>query len=70
MMVFGSTAPFPVQDISPWPDFRMPPPGVMLGLAEGQVRRRFLKSHLPFEALPHYERSNTFTSPVTDAMRQ
>ncbi|WP_411291611.1 sulfotransferase domain-containing protein [Sphingorhabdus sp.] len=55
MMVFGSSAPFPVQDSSPWPDFRMPPPGAMLGLAESQQHRRFLKSHLPWDALPHYE---------------
>ena len=55
MMVFGSAAPFPVQDSSPWPDFRMPPTGAMHGLAESQTHRRFLKSHLPFDALPHYE---------------
>ena len=55
MMVFGSAAPFPVQDSSPWPDFRLPPPGAMLGLAESQTHRRFLKSHLPLEALPRYD---------------
>ncbi|QGN53886.1 sulfotransferase domain-containing protein [Novosphingobium sp. Gsoil 351] len=55
MMVFGSAAPFPVQDISPWPDFRMPPPGAMHALAASQTHRRFLKSHLPFDALPHFE---------------
>lgn len=55
MLVFGSAEPFAVQDSSPWPDFRMPPPGAMLGLAESQSHRRFLKSHLPFDALPYYE---------------
>jgi aryl sulfotransferase len=55
MLVFGSADPFPVQDSSPWPDFRMPPPGAMLGLAQSQTHRRFLKSHLPFDALPYYE---------------
>jgi aryl sulfotransferase len=55
MMVFGSAAPFPVQDSSPWPDFRMPPPGAMLGLATSQAHRRFLKSHLPLDALPYHE---------------
>ncbi len=55
MLVFQSDAPFPVQDSSPWPDFRMPPPGVMLELAESQTHRRFLKSHLPYDALPVYE---------------
>ena len=55
MMVFGSATPFPVQDSSPWPDFRLPPPDAMLGLAESQTHRRFLKSHLPLDALPLYE---------------
>jgi aryl sulfotransferase len=55
MLVFGSPAPFAVQDSSPWPDFRAPPPGAARELAEGQTHRRFLKSHLPFDALPKYE---------------
>lgn len=55
MMVFQSTEPFPVQDISPWPDFRMAPPGEMLALASSQAHRRFFKSHLPYDALPIYE---------------
>jgi len=55
MLVFGSDAPFPVQDISPWPDMRLPPPGAMLELAESQSHRRFLKSHLPYDTLPVYE---------------
>ena len=55
MLVFGSADPFPVQDTSPWPDFRVPPPGAMHALAASQTHRRFLKSHLPFDSLPHYE---------------
>ena len=55
MLVFGSAAPFPVQDSSPWPDFRAPPPEAARGLAASQTHRRFLKSHLPFDALPHCE---------------
>lgn len=55
MLVFQSADSFPVQNSSPWPDFRMPPPGVMLDLAESQTHRRFLKSHLPYDALPIYE---------------
>jgi len=54
MLVFGSADPFPVQDSSPWPDFRVPPPGAMRALGDSQTHRRFLKSHLPFDALPHY----------------
>jgi aryl sulfotransferase len=55
MLVFQSDAPFAVQDISPLPDMRLPPPGAMLELAESQTHRRFLKSHLPYDALPVYE---------------
>ena len=55
MLVFQSDAPFAVQDISPWPDMRLPPPGAMVALAESQTHRRFLKSHLPFDTLPVYE---------------
>ena len=55
MLVFQSDAPFGVQESSPWPDMRLPPPGAMLGLAESQTHRRFFKSHLPYDALPVYE---------------
>lgn len=55
MMVFGSAEPFSVHEISPWPDFRIPPPGMAAALAASQTHRRFFKSHLPFDALPHYE---------------
>ena len=54
MFVFGSAEPFPVQEMSPWPDFRLMPPEAVLRLGAGQSHRRFLKSHLPFDALPHY----------------
>jgi aryl sulfotransferase len=55
MLVFGSAKPFPVQESSPWPDFRIAPPGAALASAQAQSHRRFLKSHLPFDALPFYE---------------
>ena len=55
MLIFGSDAPFPVQDSSPWPDMRIMPPGFALQLAESQTHRRFLKTHLPYDALPVYE---------------
>ena len=54
MLVFGSAEPFPVQDISPWPDLRLAPLEVAAGLGAEQSHRRFLKSHLPFDALPFY----------------
>ena len=55
MMVFQSAAPFPPHDISPWPDMRLRSLEETFALAEGQTHRRFLKSHLPYDALPIYE---------------
>ena len=55
MLVFQSDRPFAVQDISPWPDMRLRPPGAMLELAQSQTHRRFFKTHLPYDALPVYE---------------
>ena len=54
MLVFGNADPFPVQDSSPWPDFRLIPPEVVAEIGAGQNHRRFFKSHLPFDALPYY----------------
>lgn len=55
MLVFGSADPFAVQDMSPWPDFRAIPIEATAELAASQAHRRFLKSHLPFDALPVHE---------------
>lgn len=55
MLVFADDAPFPVQGISPWPDFRLVPREVMNDTAARQTHRRFLKSHLPYDALPVHE---------------
>ena len=40
-----------VADISPWLDLRVPPKAVKLPLVEAQTHRRFLKTHLPVDAL-------------------
>lgn len=55
MLIFGNAEPFAVQDISPWPDFRMIPLEVTTEVAQSQTHRRFLKSHLPYDALPVHE---------------
>lgn len=55
MLIFQSDALFPVQESSPWPDFRLAPPDDWLELAENQTHRRFFKSHLPHDALPIHE---------------
>jgi len=54
MLLAGNDAPFAVH--GPWFDFRLGPPvEVSLAQAEAVVGRRYLKSHLPFDALPVFE---------------
>jgi aryl sulfotransferase len=56
MLVFASAEPKPVQVLSPWPDMRLfGDVNETLAAAEAQTHRRFLKSHLPYDALPVYE---------------
>jgi aryl sulfotransferase len=40
-----------VAEISPWLDLRVPPKAVKLPYVEAQTHRRFLKTHLPVDAL-------------------
>ncbi|MFG5380470.1 sulfotransferase domain-containing protein [Yoonia sp. R2-816] len=46
----GRTEPAAGQ-VSPWVDLRVPPPEVKLPMLEAQTHRRFLKTHLPVDAL-------------------
>jgi aryl sulfotransferase len=46
----GETEGMAVGEISPWVDFRLPPPEYRLDL-EAQEHRRFVKTHLPVDAL-------------------
>ena len=55
MLVFQSATPFAVQDSSPWPDFLLIPHDGMLAMAAAQTHRRFVKSHLPYDAVPVHE---------------
>lgn len=50
-MLFGPDADLAVADMSPWLDLRVPPKAVKLPLVEAQDHRRFLKTHLPVDAL-------------------
>lgn len=53
MLVFQSTEPFSIWEASPWPDMRLfEPVEVAMGRAEAQTHRRFIKTHLPYDALP------------------
>ena len=47
----GETDGLPVAEISPWLDFRLPPLEEKLPGIEAQQHRRFLKTHLPVDAL-------------------
>ncbi|MBV9991603.1 MAG: sulfotransferase domain-containing protein [Alphaproteobacteria bacterium] len=55
LLVFRSAEPREIQIISPWIDFRLPPVAEVMAYVEAQTHRRFLKSHLPFDALPIYD---------------
>jgi aryl sulfotransferase len=55
LLVFQSAEPRPIQTISPWIDFRLPPVETVMADIEAQTHRRFLKSHLPFDALPIFD---------------
>lgn len=50
-LVFGGAETVPVAEISPWVDLRVPPREVKLAALEAQTHRRFLKTHLPVDAL-------------------
>ena len=50
-LIFDGKAPDAVGRMSPWVDLRVPPRHVKLPEIEAQTHRRFLKTHLPVEAL-------------------
>lgn len=53
MLIFQSPEPFSIWEASPWPDMRLfEPVEAMAERTEAQTHRRFLKTHLPYEALP------------------
>jgi aryl sulfotransferase len=55
LLIFQSAAPVPITN-SPWIDERfLGPVEDTLALIEAQTHRRFLKSHLPLDALPLYD---------------
>lgn len=50
-LVFAGADGVNVPEISPWMDLRVPPREVKLAAVEAQRHRRFLKTHLPVDAL-------------------
>jgi aryl sulfotransferase len=50
-LLFGGDPDVSVAEMSPWIDLRVPPREQKLALIEAQTHRRFLKTHLPVDAL-------------------
>jgi len=50
-MLFNGETDLDTQGMSPWIDFRVPPKEIKLPAVEAQTHRRFVKTHLPVEAL-------------------
>ena len=50
-LIFAGDPSVNVSDLSPWLDLRVPPKPVKLAALEAQSHRRFVKTHLPVDAL-------------------
>lgn len=50
-LLFGGAEGLDVSGMSPWIDMRIPPKEEKLGAVEAQTHRRFVKTHLPVDAL-------------------
>ena len=50
-LLFPGQEGMEVAEMSPWMDLRVPPKEIKLGAVEQQSHRRFLKTHLPVDAL-------------------
>lgn len=50
-LIFAGAEDLDVSEMSPWVDLRVPPKHVKLPALEAQTHRRFLKTHLPVDAL-------------------
>jgi aryl sulfotransferase len=50
-LLFNGKEGIKVAEMSPWLDLRIPPKEIKLPMVEAQTHRRFLKTHLPVDAL-------------------
>ncbi len=50
-LLFNGDPDVPVSELSPWVDMRIPPKEVKIPALEAQTNRRFMKTHLPVDAL-------------------
>ncbi len=56
-LLFNGDAGLEVAEMSPWMDLRIPPKETKLPLVDAQTHRRFLKTHLPVDALVFSEKA-------------
>lgn len=56
-LLFNGAKDMEVAEMSPWLDLRVPPKEIKLPLVEAQSHRRFLKTHLPVDALVFSDRA-------------
>ena len=56
-LVFDGAEDIDVPALSPWLDLRVPPKDVKLAAVAAQTHRRFLKTHLPVDALTYSPRA-------------
>jgi aryl sulfotransferase len=56
-LLFNGNADLEVAEMSPWMDLRVPPKEEKLPFVEAQTHRRFLKTHLPVDALVFSEQA-------------
>ncbi len=56
-LLFGGAADVPVHALSPWLDLRVPAAAEKLALLDAQTHRRFIKTHLPVDALVYSPRA-------------
>jgi len=50
-LIFNGAEDLPIHDMSPWVDLRLPAKAEKLAALEAQTHRRFMKTHLPVDAL-------------------
>ena len=56
-LIFDGQEGLPVAEMSPWVDLRIPPKEVKLPAIVAQTHRRFMKTHLPVDALVFSEKA-------------
>ncbi len=56
-LLFNGAEDMEVAEMSPWLDLRVPPKEIKLPVVEAQTHRRFIKTHLPVDALVFSERA-------------